>query len=110
MQGIPVCFDAKECAEYTFALQNVHAHQVQFMEDFEAQGGIAFLLISYKKEDCYYYLRFAKLKEFWIRMEQGGRKSFRFDELETDFFLPKAQTVFVPYLPMIQKDLNLREE
>ena len=26
VQGIPVCFDAKECAADTFALQNIHEH------------------------------------------------------------------------------------
>ena len=35
VQGIPVCFDAKECAVDTFSLQNIHAHQVKFMEQFE---------------------------------------------------------------------------
>ena len=45
VQGIPICFDAKECAVDTFALQNIHAHQVYFMEQFEKQGGIAFFLI-----------------------------------------------------------------
>ena len=39
VQGIPVCFDAKECDVKTFPLQNVHEHQVKFMEDFEKQGG-----------------------------------------------------------------------
>ena len=34
-QGIPVCFDAKECHTDTFPLANIHEHQVQFMEDFE---------------------------------------------------------------------------
>ena len=47
VQGIPVCFDAKECGAETFALQNIHEHQVAFMEDFEKQGGIAFFLIYY---------------------------------------------------------------
>ena len=28
VQGIPVCFDAKECAADTFSLQNIHRHQV----------------------------------------------------------------------------------
>ena len=46
VQGIPVCFDAKECAADTFPLQNVHRHQVDFMEEFERQSGIAFLLSS----------------------------------------------------------------
>ena len=31
VQGIPVCFDAKECAVKTFPLQNIHPHQIQFM-------------------------------------------------------------------------------
>ena len=47
VQGIPVCFDAKECAVDTFALQNIHEHQVDFMEKFEKQGGIAFFLIYF---------------------------------------------------------------
>ena len=47
VQGIPVCFDAKECTSNTFALQNIHEHQVRFMEQFEKQGGISFLIIFY---------------------------------------------------------------
>ena len=35
VQGIPVCFDAKECCVDTFPLSNVHSHQVSFMEAFE---------------------------------------------------------------------------
>lgn len=42
VQGIPVCFDAKECHADTFPLANIHEHQVKFMGDFEKQGGIAF--------------------------------------------------------------------
>ena len=47
IQGIPVCFDAKECAADTFALANVHAHQIRFMQEFEGQDGVAFLIIYY---------------------------------------------------------------
>ena len=35
VQGIPVCFDAKETAVDIFPLQNIHEHQVNFMSDFE---------------------------------------------------------------------------
>ena len=45
VQGIPVCFDAKECVADTFPLQNVHEHQVRFMDAFEKQEGVAFLII-----------------------------------------------------------------
>lgn len=109
VQGIPVCFDAKECAVDTFSLQNIHEHQVKFMEDFEKQGGVAFFLIYYTGRDLMYYLPFAHLKFFWDRAQEGGRKSFRFEELNPDYFLPQKHGVFVPYLDMLQKDLDDRE-
>lgn len=109
VQGIPVCFDAKECHTDTFPLQNIHAHQVAFMEHFEKQGGVSFFLIHYTKRDVFYYLRFEKLKEFWERAGAGGRKSFRYEELEPEFFLPKGKGVLVPYLDTLQKDLQIRD-
>ncbi len=109
VQGVPVCFDAKECAYDTFALQNVHEHQVKFMQEFEEQGGVAFLLLYFSKKDKYYYLRFEKLWEFWKRMLDGGRKSFRFEELEEDYEIKRgAGGVFVPYLNALQRDLENR--
>ena len=56
VQGIPVCFDAKECTKDTFALQNIHEHQVEFMRLFEKQGGIAFFIIYYTHKEIFYYL------------------------------------------------------
>ncbi len=109
VQGIPVCFDAKECRTDTFPLQNIHEHQVNFMENFEKQGGIAFILILYHARDEFYYLRFSKLREFWNRMQEGGRKSFRYEELEQDFIFKTSGGLLVPYLDEIQKDLSLRD-
>ena len=109
VQGIPVCFDAKECNTDTFPLANIHEHQVKFMEQFEKQEGIAFILISSTHRDEFYYLRFEDLKIFWKRAEQGGRKSFRYEELDPAFFLPKESGILVPYLPMIQRDLDTRD-
>lgn len=37
VQGIPICFDAKESAVDTFPLQNIHEHQVKFMQAMEEQ-------------------------------------------------------------------------
>ena len=110
VQGIPVCFDAKECAVDTFSLQNIHDHQVDFMVNFEKQGGIAFLIIYYSHKDLFYYLNLAQLLEFWNRAKNGGRKSFRFDELDPKFQMPKKHGVLVPYLDMLNLDLEQREE
>ena len=109
VQGIPVCFDAKECKTDVFPLANVHPHQLQFMKEFEGQKGISFLLLYFSAENRFYYLRFRELLKFWERREKGGRKSFRMDELNGDFFLEGEQGVLVPYLEGIQKDLSSRD-
>lgn len=105
VQGIPVCFDAKECAANTFSLQNIHEHQVKFMKDFEMQGGIAFFLLYYSKYDFFYYLRLEELLVYWNRALKGGRKSFRFEELDKDYQILHKQGILVPYLDLLQRDL-----
>ena len=56
-----------------------------------------------------YYLRLCELNVFWNRMEQGGRKSFRFEELNDRYFMKSRGGQMVPYLDMIQIDLNDRD-
>lgn len=109
VQGIPVCFDAKECAVERFALQNVHEHQVEFMREYEEMGGIAFLLIYFASLDTYYYLTFDKLSEFWERAKNGGPKSFKYEELDKEFIIPKGKGVYISYLETLQKDLDRRD-
>lgn len=109
VQGIPVCFDAKECSTDTFPLQNIHEHQIRFMEKFEKQGGIAFLILYYSTKNLLYYMRFEEMKIFWDRAVSGGRKSFRMEELDAQFFMHLKNNCYVPYLKYIQKDLDIRE-
>ena len=109
VQGIPVCFDAKECNTDTFPLQNIHEHQVTFMEAFEKQGGISFFIIYFSARNELYYMTFKEMKMFWERAQKGGRKSFRYEELNSNFFMQLKNGFMVPYLDGIQKDLELRE-
>ncbi|MCD8121394.1 MAG: Holliday junction resolvase RecU [Clostridiales bacterium] len=109
VQGIPVCFDAKECAVRTFPLQNVHPHQIRFMKEFEEQGGIAFIILHFTTEDEIYYVPFRDLYRFWTRMEEGGRKSFTYEEIDRTYRIRRQRDVLVHYLELIQKDLDGRE-
>lgn len=109
VQGVPVCFDAKECATDTFPVANVHEHQIRFMEEFEKQEGVAFLLLYFKKQNVFYYLTFDKMKEFWQRAKEGGRKSFRYEELDPYFQISTYDGVMVHYLDLLNQDLQRRE-
>ena len=109
VQGIPVCFDAKESAADTFALQNIHEHQVSFMEKFKEQGGISFMILFYTARNELFYLPYADMRKFWDRARQGGRKSFRYEELDQTFLLRPSGGILVPYLEALQKDLDRRD-
>lgn len=109
VQSIPVCFDAKECRARTFPLQNIHPHQVRFMKEFEEQGGIAFILLYFTGEDEMYYVPFDQVYKFWTRMEQGGRKSFTYDEVDKSWRIRAHRDMLVHYLEGIQRDLDRRE-
>ena len=50
------------------------------------------------------------LRFFWDIAQEGGRKSFRFEELNPEYVLPKHQGILVPYLDILKKDLEDREE
>ncbi len=111
VQGIPVCFDAKECAADTFTLQNIHAHQIKFMEHFEQQRGVAFFIVYYTQRDELYYIPFADMKRFWDRAyREGGRKSFRYEEVDKSFRITSHGRYVVPYLDTMQIDLDRRDD
>ena len=109
VQGIPVCFDAKECAVETFPLHNIHPHQIAFMREFEEQGGISFIILSYTVKNEIYYLPFDEILRFWTRMDEGGRKSFTYEEVDKSWQIRSCRDIFVHYLEMIQKDLDRRD-
>lgn len=109
VQGIPVCFDAKECRTDTFPLQNIHPHQIAFMKEFEAQGGVAFIILSYTTRNEIYYLPFDHVASFWERMEKGGRKSFTYEEVDQDYEVRSHRDMYVHYLEPLQKDLDRKQ-
>ena len=56
-----------------------------------------------------YVIPFEKLYEFWKRMEDGGRKSFTYDEIDHSWQIGHKRDVLVHYLEPLQRDLTLRD-
>lgn len=109
VQGVPVCFDAKEIHVDTFTLQNVHEHQIEFMNDFEKQNGVAFFILYYAHRNEFYYMPFRDMKFFWERAKDGGRKSFTYEELDKTRKIDTQNSLNVHFLPHLQKDLLERD-
>lgn len=80
----------------------------RFYAGFEKQA-VAFLLIYYTGRNLILYLPFKDMIRFWERAQNGGRKSFRFEEVDLSYQIEAGHGVFVPYLEAIQKDLDARD-
>ena len=109
VQGVPICFDAKECATDTFAMRNIHEHQIHFMSDFEKQDGVSFLVIMFTGRNKLYYMRFSELKGYLERTENGHPNNFKYDELDPKYFIDAKGGALVQYLEPLSRDLLDRD-
>ena len=91
-------------------MQNIHTHQIEFMEKFEKQEGISFILLYYTHLDEAYYLPYRDIKKFYERSEGGERKSFRIEEIDRSYKIRSYQGVPMHFLEMLNHDLEQREQ
>jgi len=87
VQGIPICFDAKETRLKNFPINNIHRHQMEFMQTFVAQKGIAFMLVNFAVLGECFFLPYEDLKPFWEAAQKGGRKSIPYEEFEKKYVI-----------------------
>ena len=87
VQGIAICFDAKETRQKSFPISNIHRHQIDFMGEFVKQGGIAFMLVNFVQHSEYFFLPLEKLKEYWERAQSGGRKSVPYEGFDRRYLV-----------------------
>lgn len=108
IQGIPVCFDAKETKGKSLAISNLHKHQIDFMNMFVKQDGIAFILVYFTDFDKYYVMDISKVDEYYKSSENGGRKSIPYSAFEQAYEVKRDGRYLVHYLPAVQKLLECK--
>ena len=104
VQGIPICFDAKETSKKSLPLKNIHPHQIEFMDKFEAQGGIAFLLVHFLFNNTYFCLSFRELKSI-INDPKYKKKSIAYKNFKNQICI-STDDYFLNYLESINKILE----
>ena len=101
VQGLAICFDAKETTAKSLPLKNIHQHQIDFMERYELQRGMSFLLVRFSAVDEIYLLPFKELKEYWEMAKKGGRKSIPYDSFKKELLVKNKGGFMVHYLEAI---------
>lgn len=103
--GLPFCFDAKETSQKNLALQNIHKHQVEFMESYQKQKGIAFFLIKFALKDETYFFPFDKFKIYWSEAQNGGKKSIPYEAFDKNLIVRSESGFILHYLKTMNKIL-----
>lgn len=109
-QGVPICFDAKETTKNFLPMANIHEHQVMFMKAFKQQGGIAFLVVYFKKYNEYYFMPIEELEEFYDAAKQGGRKSIPYSAFQKKYQIFLEGGMYIHYLKTLQNYMLLEGE
>lgn len=106
VQGIGICFDAKETSQKSLPIQNIHEHQVEFMRNFSKQKGISFLLVFFKSYNEIYLLPLEVLLKYYDDIKNGGRKSIPYDAFSKEYLINSKQGYLVHYLEGLNQYLK----
>lgn len=106
VQGIPICFDAKETSKNFLPISNIHPHQIDFMRDFKGQGGEAFLVVYFKKYEEYFFIDIKTLEGYYEKALEGGKKSIAYQLFNRDYLIPIEGGRYIHYLKTLEKFLN----
>lgn len=101
VQGIPICFEAKETTKEALPIQNIHQHQMDFMAGFEKQQGVAFLIVFFSNYNECYFLPFKELQTHYKRIKNGGKKSIPYKSFKKEYMIKTKSGYFLHYLDIL---------
>ena len=101
--GVAICFDAKETKLMNLPLRNIHSHQIEFMENFNRQGGVSFLLVSFSSKDEVFLLPIGDLSKHHYAQKKGGRKSIPYSEFDRNLLVKNENGFPLHYLAIVNR-------
>jgi len=111
VQGVFVAFDAKETNLKSLPLQNIHAHQIEYMRDIDKQGGLAFIIIHFKFNDSYYLVPYEIVAPYYQQSDVDTRKSIPFKAMQDRFLIKKERSgSILNYLATLNEYVKYKSE
>lgn len=99
-KGKAIAFDAKQCQNKTsFPLRNIEPHQMEFLREWDKQGGESFLLIEMVALNKILKLSLEAANYYFALAENGGSKSIKVQHLiESGIEVKPTQGIVLDYL------------
>lgn len=79
------------------------------MQDFDRQGGLAFLLVHFTEYHEYYLLPVETLAEYYLHKEEKGRSSIPYSAFEEQYRIPETGSAYLNYLAVALKYGKMKE-
>jgi recombination protein U len=109
-QGVGIVFDAKETALSHLPFKNIHPHQIEYMKDITHHGGMAFIIVHFKKYNRYHLLPFETLYHFFLQASKGGRQSIPYSDFNPLLEIPYTNNGLLNYLKVLNVYNRLKTE
>jgi recombination protein U len=103
VQGIAIAFDAKETRLKSLPLSNIHQHQIDYMCEFNHQGGLAFIIVHFTLYNRYFLLPYEIVESYQNSAQTNGRKSIPFSEMSNAFEITREHNGILNYLPALNE-------
>lgn len=106
VQGVAICFEAKDTKRQSLPIQNIHSHQIDFMYNFQKQQGVSFLIVNFSLYNETYFLPFDVLKFYWDDSQGDGRKSIPYSAFDKEYLIYSKDGFLLHYLEPLSKFLE----
>lgn len=102
-RGRYIDYEAKETQNLSFSFDHIFPHQIEHLKKVDQHGGIAFVIIFFKKVNKIYLI---DIKDFYKIYKSDDRRSIKYDQIESIGGLE----VSVGYSPVIDylKQVDLK--
>ncbi|MFW5438835.1 Holliday junction resolvase RecU [Paenibacillus apiarius] len=104
-QGRAIVFEAKSTKNPTrFDLCNLPDHQYEHLEKCHKRGAIAFILISFEKQQKEYLLPYTALRPYWIEYKKPvGKRSMSILDFDIHAYEVNSGRVPLDYLKVVDE-------
>ncbi|MGL4363470.1 MAG: Holliday junction resolvase RecU [Cellulosilyticaceae bacterium] len=110
VQGVAICFDAKETTKESLPLANIHEHQIVYMEQFIEQEGEAFFIVNFQKHEAYYILPIECVRAYYDNAQKGGRKSIPHKAFSEKLKIPVENGLYINYIKTLSYYMEHKDE
>ncbi|HEY8444908.1 MAG TPA: Holliday junction resolvase RecU [Bacilli bacterium] len=95
-RGRYIDYEAKETNNLSFSFKHIFLHQIEHLRKIDEHGGIAFIIIYFKKVHEVYLLDIKQFYELYQLSNEGGHKSITIEQFKT-----LGKQVKIGYCPTI---------